>query len=66
MFVMYVIYVCVKKFFLFRGIIGNVLKILFKKVLFFDYYILIIDEDFSRKGMECCFQLDIKYFILKK
>lgn len=55
MFVMYVIYVCVKKFFLFRGIIGNVLKILFEKVWFFDYYILIIDEDFSRKGMECCF-----------
>lgn len=52
---MYVIYVRVKKLLLFRGTTGNALKILFKKVLFFDYHTSItsIDEDSSRKGMEC-------------
>lgn len=52
-FAMYVIYVRVKKLLLFRGTTGNALKILFKKVLFFDYHTSIIDEDSSRKGMEC-------------
>lgn len=50
---MYVIYVRDKKHLLFRGTTGNALKILFKKVLFFDYHTSIIDEDSSRNGMEC-------------